>query len=257
MTSSLRPLHSLCSLDIETTCTDPTTARIVSVGLARTDGDDLTVASWLVNPGVPIPPEATAVHGITDEDVRDAPAFRDVAPEIAAFIGDSDLCGFCIRRFDLPVFARHMQEAGVPFSIEGRAVVDVRDIYVALHPRTLTSAVMEYLGREHSNAHSAASDAAACLEVLAAMLARHENLPRNPSDLAAAFSPRYADVSGRLLLSPDGEVVVNFGNRHRGRPLREVARTDPSYLEWVLASDFPPDTKAIVRKHLRAHRRPA
>jgi len=241
----------LCFIDIETTSADPKTARIVAVAAVRTGPGTArpVTLSLLVNPGVPIPPEASEVHGITDQDVATAPPFRQVAHRLAHFIGDADLAGYNCRRFDIPVLLRHFAEANVAFSMAGRAVLDLYTLYLTLRPRTLSAAVRDYLGREHTSAHDPLADAMACAELLPAILSAHPELPPSVKDLEAILHPGAADLSGYLVRDASGEVLVNFG-KHRGARLRHVARTDPSFLQWVLRSDFPEDTKQIIRSTL-------
>jgi DNA polymerase-3 subunit epsilon len=238
----------LCIVDLETTSADPRTARIVAIAAVRiSPGTDRPATlSTLVNPGVPIPPEASAIHGITDRDVAGAPPFHRVASRIAGFIGEADLAGYNCRRFDIPVLLRHFAESRVPFPMDGRAVLDLYTLYLTLRPRTLASAVRDYLGREHTSAHDPLADAMACAELLPAMLDAHPELPRSVKDLEAMLHPGAVDLSGYLVRDASGEVVLNFG-KYRGARLSDIARTDPSFLQWVLSRDFPEDTKAIVR----------
>ena len=202
-----------------------------------------------VNPGVKIPREATAVHGITDADVADAPAFAAVAPDLAAFLEGCDLAGYNLRGFDIPLLAREFERVKVPFSFEGRRVVDAQVIYFRKEPRDLAAAVRTFVGREHTGAHSALADAIASAEVLAGQLRRYADLPRGIEALAAFTAPvegRWVDADKRFVWR-DGAAVFNFGAK-RGQTLADVAAKNPEYLDWMLDADFPEEAKRIVRE---------
>jgi DNA polymerase-3 subunit epsilon len=181
----------LVFIDLETTGVSPVTDRIVELAMIKVhpDGRRETITRR-VNPGVPIPPESSRLHGITDADVAAAPVFARVADEVLAFIGDADLAGFNIHRFDLPVLQRELADAGRPLAMEGRAVVDAQVIYHRRVPRDLAAAYRLYCGKELVGAHGAAADIEACVEVLDAQLAAYPDLPRTPPGLAERFAPR-------------------------------------------------------------------
>ena len=239
--------------DLETTGIDPAKDKIIEIALVRVDPDGGRVAiARRVNPGRPIPAEATAVHGIRDEDVAQSPSFRQIAREILDALKDADLAGFNVRRFDVPLLDREFREAGLDLALASRRIVDVMTIYHKKEPRDLTAAVRYFLGRDHDGAHTASRDVAATLEVLESQLARYEDLPRSVDDLDSFCFPVPAgavDRSGKFVLR-EGEVVFAFG-RQRGKPLREVARVQRDYLEWILKQqDFPEDARSLVRKAL-------
>lgn len=181
----------LVFIDLETTGVSPVTDRIVELAMIKVhpDGRRETITRR-VNPGVPIPPESSRLHGITDADVAAAPVFARIADEVRAFIGDADLAGFNIHRFDLPVLPRELADAGRPLAMDGRAVVDAQVIYHRRVPRDLAAAYRLYCGKELVGAHGAAADIEACVEVLEAQLAVYPDLPRTPQGLAERFAPR-------------------------------------------------------------------
>jgi DNA polymerase-3 subunit epsilon len=181
----------LVFIDLETTGVSPVTDRIVEVAMIKVhpDGRRETMTRR-VNPGVPIPPESSRLHGIADADVAGAPVFAQIAGEVLAFIGGADLAGFNIHRFDLPVLQRQLADAGRPLAMEGRAVVDAQVIYHRRVPRDLAAAYRLYCGKELTGAHGAAADNEACVEVLDAQLAAYPDLPRTPQGLAERFAPR-------------------------------------------------------------------
>jgi DNA polymerase-3 subunit epsilon len=239
----------LAVIDLESTGTDPLEDRIVEVAVltvAPCGAEELFAAR--VNPGRPIPPAATAVHGITDADVRGAPAFAELAPEMVRRLSGCDLAGFGIAGFDLPLLCAECARAGVAFALKGRAVLDALSVYRRFEARTLTAAVAFYLGRARVGAHAAAGDALAAAEVLDAQVGRYA-LPAAPAALHGSLVQ--VDVAGKFRLDPGGAVVFAFG-KYSGRPLSEVARSDPRYLEWVLTRPFLSDMHDLVRAALAA-----
>ncbi len=243
----------LVFLDLETTGTDPATDRIVEISALKVEPDgSRTSRTRRVNPERPIPVEATAVHGIRDEDVRDAPTFRQLARGLLEFLADADLAGFNVRRFDLPLLEREFRDCGLDLGLARRRVLDAMTIFHRKEPRDLAAAVRFFLGRELEGAHGAEADVAAAAEVLDAELERYADLPRRVGDLAAWCQrvPEGAAESSGKFVWKGGEVVLAFG-RHQGRALREVARERRDYLEWILKQDFPVEAKRLVERALR------
>jgi DNA polymerase-3 subunit epsilon len=253
---SLTLSRPLAFFDLETTGTDPLRDKIVEIALVRVDPSGSREATTRrINPGRPIPAEATAVHGIRDEDVAHAPAFSQVAREILDVLKDADLAGFNVRRFDVPLLDREFRDAGLDLALLTRRIVDVMTIFHKKEPRDLTAAVRFFLDREHAGAHGAEADVLASIEVLQAQLARYPDLPRTIDALDAFCHPVPAgavDRGGKFVLR-DGEVVFAFG-KQKGRALREVAARQRDYLEWILKQDFPEDARALVEKALRGGR---
>ena len=243
----------LVFFDLETTGTDRINDRIVEIAALRLRlGEPPAVYDRRVNPGVKIPREATAVHGISDADVKACPRFADIAAEVAAFLEGADLAGYNVRGFDVPLLVKEFDRAKAPFSLEGRRVVDAQTIFFKREPRDLSAAVRFFAGREHASAHAALADVVAAAEVLAGELVRYTDLPSDVAGLSDYSSPnegRYVDPDKRFLWR-DGEAVFAFGE-HRGRPLAEVVKGNPGYLDWILAKDFPSETKRIVRDAMR------
>jgi DNA polymerase-3 subunit epsilon len=240
----------LVFFDLETTGTDPFTDRIVEIALLGWGPDGQTFRrSRRIHPERPIPPEATAVHGIRDEDVRDAPPFRRVARGLLEFIGAADLAGFNIRRFDLPLLEREFRDCGLDLGSAGRRIIDVMTIFHRMERRDLAAAVRFYLGRDLAAAHSAEADVAATAEVLGAQLERYSELPRTVDALdrwlRPPARPGALDAQGKFVWR-GGEAVLAFG-KHQGKALREIARDAPDYLQWIEQSDFPEDARAIAR----------
>lgn len=244
----LRLSRPLTTIDVETTSLSPSAARVVEVAaLKLRPGDRPQLFRTRVNPGEGIPPAATAVHGITDADVRDQPPFGSVARFLAAFLDGSDLAGFNLANYDLPVLAHEFARARVPFPLAGRAIVDVFRLFTRMEPRDLNAAVRFYTGREHRAAHSAAADVLATARVLDCQLARYPELPATPTDLHRLLVE--VDVARRFKRGTSGEVVMGFG-KYQNVPLVQVAGRDPGYLRWVLTTDLLDDARTLVGRAL-------
>lgn len=245
----LKLTRPLVVFDIEATGPNSRTDRIVELAAIRVmpDGQRQDFC-WRINPQRPIPAEASAVHGIFDKDVADCPTFLVKAPEIASAFDNADLAGYNALRYDIPMLAEEFIRAGQPFSTEGRKVVDAQRIFHRKVPRDLTAALAFYCGELHVDAHGAAADALATLRVIEAQIEKYPDLPRDVDGLDAYCSPKHpewVDRTGRLKWQ-NGEIVVNFGKR-QGDSLKRIVREDSSFIAWMLRSDFPNDTKAIVR----------
>ena len=242
----------LAVFDLETTGVNPAEDRVVelAVVLLKPDGARET-RSWLVNPGCRIPPGATAVHGITDEDVAGVPDFAARAQELFAALEGCDLAGFNAERFDVPLLAAEFRRVGMAFPVEGTRIIDARTIFVRKEPRDLAAAVDHYCGRSHAGAHRAEADAVATADVLLAQLERYDDLPRDVAGLDTWLHPRdpsWLDNSGKLAWHM-GEPVLTFG-KHKERSLQELAKDEPGYLKWILTKDFPADTQSIIAEAL-------
>lgn len=240
----------LAVFDLETTGTSPSSDVIVEICVAILSPDgSRKVVTRRVNPGRPIPPEATKVHGISDADVADAPSFRDIAPELLRLLEGCDLAGFNVISYDLPLLQAELDRCNLSLDTSQCRVVDVQRIYHRKERRTLSAAVQFYTGKEHTGAHGAEADVLATAEVLDAQVARYSDLPSDVEGLAQVSRPAdWADSQGKLGWA-EGEVVMRFG-KHRDQLLRDVVRKDASYLRWILESDFPGDTKKLIQDAL-------
>ena len=238
--------------DTETTGVNPRMDRIVEIACVKVLPDG-SRERWIrrLDPGMPIPPAASAVHGIRDADVRGRPSFRDVAPELARFLDGCDLAGYNITGFDLPILRVEFLRAGVPFEIAGRRLLDAQRIFFVREPRHLAAAARFYCQSEHDGAHGALADAEMTLRVLEGQLARYAELPRSVAALHELFCAgldQDLDPEGRFRMV-SGEPTVNFG-RLRGRRLSEIARDEPGFLRWILKGDFSEPVKEIARRYL-------
>ncbi len=243
----------LVVLDLEATGTAPHRDRIVEIGLLKIHPDGSKIMRRRrINPGMPIPPEATQVHGIRNEDVANEPEFKNVADALFELLADADLAGFGIVQFDLPLLRTEFERAGLDFSIEGRRILDAKAIYHCMEPRDLSAAHRFYCGEPFDAAHSAEADTLATYRVLVAQLRRYEQLPRSIDDLHRISNPRQADFvdSEGKLIWRNGEVHFNFG-KHRGVPLREVCAGDAQYVRWLTGKDFRADFKKVLSEALQ------
>jgi len=233
--------------DLETTGVDTAKDRIVEISMIKImpDGEEI-VKTRRLNPEMPIPAEATAVHGITDEDVKDEPTFTQIAKSLAQFIQGCDFGGFNSNRFDLPVLVEEFLRAGVDVDLKRRRFIDVQNIFHKMEQRTLVAAYKFYCDKNLEDAHSAEADTRATYEVLKAQIERYGEL-QNDVDFLAEFSSRgeTADYAGRILYNEKGEEVFGFG-KYKGRSVADVFRIEPSYYDWMMNGDFPLYTKKVI-----------
>jgi DNA polymerase III subunit epsilon len=240
----------LAILDLETTGTDPKECRIVEVSILKLGPDGAQdMRTRRVNPGIPIPESATAIHGITDAMVANCPTFRALAAGLLSFLDGADLCGFNLRRFDLRVLANELKRCGMSLPLAGRHVVDPIRIYHERERRDLSAAVRLYLGREHDGAHGAEADVLATVAILDAQITHYGDLPGTIEELhALQVDPGALDFDGKLRRDEAGWTFFTFG-KYEGKCVETLAR-DPrraDYLDWMLSGDFLDDTKDIVR----------
>ncbi len=253
MLKNLRLERPLVFIDVETTGLKLYSDRIVELSILKVNPDGRQeYKSHRVNPGIPIPFEATAIHGITDADVANEPAFLQYAKSVRDFIEGCDIGGFNVIGFDLPVLEAEFARAKVEFSRQGRYLVDSQVIYHRRDPRDLAAAYRKYCGKELKNAHSAEDDARASAEILEGQLEAHQDLPRNISGLCMLCyetNENNVDAEGKFIWV-DGEAVCNFGKKYRGRKLKDLAAQDPGYLRWVTGADFSTEVRKIAANAL-------
>jgi len=253
MLKNLKLERPIAFIDVETTGTNPHSDRVVELSILRIQPDGKEeYKSHRVNPGVPIPPEATAVHGITDADVANLPAFRQYAKGVGDFLEGCDIAGFNVIKFDLLCLEAEFARANVEFSRQGRHLVDSMVIFHQREPRDLEAAYRKYCDGEMENAHHAEEDAKAAAEVLDGQLGMYGDLPKDIAGLdALCYKIRedYIDAEGKFIWV-EGEAVCNFGKKHNGRRLEEITAVDPSYLSWIIGTDFSPEVKQIAKNAL-------
>lgn len=237
----------LVIIDLETTGVSIASDRIVEISALKVMPSG--TEEWLtmrLNPGILISPEATRIHGITDADVANEPHFKEVAKKIAAFLEGCDLAGFNSMKFDIPILCEEFLRVNVDFNPARHRYVDVQVIYHKKEQRTLGAAYKFYCERELENAHSAQADAAATYEILKAQLDRYPDLENDIEKLSSfsAFNNN-ADLAGRIVFSEQGVEVFNFG-KHKGKPVEQVLKEEPSYYSWMMNGDFPLNTKQVL-----------
>lgn len=237
----------ICFFDLETTGVNITTDRIVEISILKVfpEGKEER-KTWRVNPEIPIPKEVTAIHGISDDDVADKPAFRELAKEIYNIIKDSDLGGFNSNRFDIPLLAEEMLRADIDFDMKNRVSIDVQTIFHKMEQRTLSAAYKFYCDKNLEDAHSAEADTNATYEVLKAQIEKYSELENNTKFLAE-FSSRkkFADFAGFITYNKKGEECFSFG-KHKGKLVTEILEKEPGYFGWLLNADFPLYTKKVL-----------
>ena len=230
--------------DLETTGTDALHDRIVEISMIKVmpDGTDIQ-RTVRVNPGMPIPAEATAVHHITDADVADKPLFSQLAEGLAQSFRGCDLAGFNSNRFDIPLLAEEFARAGIDFDFNECRFIDVQTIFHKKEQRTLSAAYKFYCGKNLDDAHSANADTRATYEVLMAQLDRYDDLPNDMEKLSEYSSQnKNVDLMGRLVYDDRHREVINFG-KYKGQLAVDVLRRDPSYFSWIQQGDFASSTK--------------
>ena len=237
----------LCFFDLETTGVNVVSDRIVEIAVLKLlPNGNKEGKTWLVNPEMPIPKGASDVHGITDEQVKDAPNFKTLSKEIYDFMKDCDWAGFNSDRFDIPLIAEEFMRAEVDFDLKNHKTIDVQTIFHKMEQRTLSAALKFYCDKELVNAHSAMADTDATYEVLLAQVERYEELENN-LDFLSEFSTRKRslDVAGFIVLNKENAACFSFG-KHKGKTVDEVLEKEPGYFGWLLNADFPLYTKKVL-----------
>lgn len=236
----------LVILDLETTGINIASDRIIDISLLKVYPDQKTETLTLrMNPGIPIPPESTAVHGITDADVKDAPHFSKVAVKIRDFIGNADLGGYNSARFDVPMLIEEFLRADIGFDTNRRHI-DVMRIFMLMEKRDLTTAYKFYCGKDLLDAHSAEADTKATYEVLLGQLKMYQQLENNVNFLHDFTKDDDFVDTGRRMIYKDGKEYFNFG-KYKDRSVEEIFRKEPQYFDWIINNDFPLDTKLKLK----------
>ncbi|RHJ87887.1 3'-5' exonuclease [Parabacteroides sp. AM08-6] len=239
--------NPLVFFDLETTGINIVKDRIVEISFVKVHPNGKEESKTRrINPEMPIPAEATAIHGITDEDVKDCPTFKEIAKSLAAQIEGCDLAGYNSNRFDIPLLAEEFLRAGVDIDLNKRKFVDVQTIFHKMEQRTLSAAYKFYCDKSLENAHTAEADTMATYEVLKAQLDRYPELKNDINFLSqySSFSNN-VDFAGRMIYNDKGEEVINFG-KYKGQLVSEVLKNDPGYYSWIMNGDFPLNTKKML-----------
>ena len=236
--------NPLVFFDLETTGIDIVKDRIIEISYVKVFPNGKEESKTMrINPGMPIPPASTAIHGITDDDVKDCPLFKNVAKQLAAQIEGCDLAGYNSNRFDIPLLAEEFLRAGVDIDLTRRKFIDVQTIFYKMEQRTLAAAYKFYCQKSLENAHTAAADTMATYEVLKAQLDRYPELKNDVAFLSEFSSfTNNVDFAGRMVYNDKNQEVFNFG-KYKGRLVEEVLKQDPAYYSWMMNGDFPLNTK--------------
>ncbi len=252
----------LAFFDLETTGVNVASDRILEISIlkAMPDGTE-DVKTMRINPGIPIPLESSLIHGIYDEDIKNAQTFKQAGEELARFLDDCDLAGYNSNRFDIPVLMEEFLRAEIDFDIDNRHFVDVQNIFHQMEQRTLKAAYQFYCGKNIENAHSAEADIKATYEVLKAQIEKYQNQDwedkkgivtkpvQNNIEALHKFTNlnNPVDFASRMVYNEEGVEVINFG-KHKGRAVEDVFQSEPSYYNWMLNGDFPLYTKKCLEK---------
>ena len=233
--------------DIESTGLNIAKDRIVEISLVKIHIDNtMEIKTRRLNPTIPISNEAYLVHGISDDDVKNEPTFAQIAKSLAKWMEGCDIAGYNSNKFDIPLLSEEFLRAGVDFDFRKRKLVDVQNIFHKMEQRTLKAAYKFYCNKELENSHSAEADTLGTYEILKAQLDRYPEL-QNDVKFLADFSSKskFADYAGRIIYNEKDIPVFNFG-KHKGRPVTEVLKEEPSYYNWIINGDFILDTKKVL-----------
>lgn len=237
----------ICFFDLETTGVNVSKDKILEISILKVfPNGNKELKTWLVNPEMPIPPQTTAVHGITDDKVANEPTFKQLSKSIYEMIKGSDLAGFNSDRFDIPLLAEEMLRAEIDVDFKKFLTVDVQTIFHKMEKRNLSAAYKFYCGKELENAHSAEADTTATYEVLKAQIEKYDDLENDITTLSAFSTRRKSvDFAGFILVDDDGDPSFSFG-KHKGRKVNEILDIEPGYFSWLLNADFPLYTKKVL-----------
>ncbi len=240
----------LVFFDLETTGMSLSTDRIIELFYIKLFPDETTEEKrFLLNPKMMINPAATAVHGYSNEDVKDCPTFMDVAQELATTFENCDFAGFNSNKFDYPILVEEFLRVGVPFESENRKFIDAMRIFHAMEPRNLTAAYKFYCDKDLVDAHSAKADVVATYEIIKAQVVRYSEKLEGTLDKLHEFSGQSdsADLAGRIKFNKDKKEIFAFG-KHKDKVVTEVFEKEPSYYDWIMNADFSMDTKRVLSK---------
>jgi DNA polymerase III subunit epsilon len=245
---NLKLTRPIACVDLETTGISVNHDRIVEISIVKIHPDGKReIKTRRMNPTIPIPKEASEVHGIYDDDVAGEPTFRELANGVKMFLENCDLCGFNSNKFDFPILTEEFLRVGIEVNFRDRQLVDVQQIFFKKEPRSLSAAYKYYCNKELENAHSAEADASATLEILFAQIDKYDDLEADVEFLGKySMGDNFLDYSRRIKLLNE-QPVFNFG-KYKDKPVDEVFRKEPQYYDWMMKGDFALDTKNVVSK---------
>ncbi len=248
--------NPICFFDLEATGINIAHDRILEIAVVKLmPNGEVLRKTTMINPQIPIPLETSLIHGIYDKDVADKPAFKEVAKEYAKFFEGSDLSGFNVLKFDIPLLVEEFLRVGVEFDYSKKKIIDAQRIFHLMEKRTLSAAYKFYLDKELKDSHTAVADAEACLDILQAQVAKYEGQPvtdalgnhmgeivNNMEALSRLSNSNMVDLAGRMVMDSKNIELFNFG-KHKGKAVAQVLKDEPSYYDWIMKGDFPLDTK--------------
>jgi len=242
--------------DLEATGINISTDRIVEISIVKVHPNGKEeILTKRINPTIPIPKEVSLIHGIYDEDVKDAPTFKEVSKELYQFLEGADLAGFNVLKYDIPLLVEEFLRAGIDFDIEKKSLLDAQKIFHMMEKRNLAAAYQFYCGETLENAHSAEADTLATYKVFQAQIERYEGkmaedlqgnklgvIENDVKKLHALLNEKMVDLAGRFIFNDEGVECFNFG-KHKGKTIEQVIKEEPGYYDWMMKGDFPLDTK--------------
>jgi len=233
----------LAFIDLETTGINLATDRIIEIAIIKVLPDGKrSIKRKLINPGMPIPKQSSDVHGITDEMIKDAPAFKDVAHELKQMLDGCDIAGYNSNRFDIPLLVEEFLRADVDFDMKGRRLLDVQNIFHKMEQRTLSAAYKFYCNKNLDGAHGAEVDASATHEILIAQLERYPDLGTSIDSVLKLIGEEAIVDFARRFIMENGVEIFNFG-KYKGKAVADVLKSEPQYYDWMMKGDFPQYTK--------------
>jgi DNA polymerase-3 subunit epsilon len=246
----------ICFFDLETTGTNISQDRIIEIAVIKMmPNGEILRKSNVINPGIPISEESTAIHGISNEDVKDKPTFKEVAKEYAKFFEGADIGGFNVLKFDVPLLVEEFLRVDVEFEYHRKKIIDAQRIFHLMEKRTLSAAYQFYCQKDLTNSHTAEADTEATMEVLIAQIAKYENqevtdglgkkigiIQNDMETLGKLTSSELVDLAGRMARNNKGEIIFNFG-KHKNKGVLVIFKEEPAYYDWMMNGDFPLDTK--------------
>ncbi len=240
---NLQLTKPIAFIDLETTGVNISNDRIVEIAIVRIAVDGTkTVKRKLVNPLMPIPAGSSEVHGITDEMVKDAPSFKQIANEVKQFMDNCDLGGYNSNRFDIPMLIEEFLRSGIEFSTDDRKLVDVQKVFHLMEQRTLSAAYKFYCNKVLEGAHGAEVDATATWEVLEAQIERYPQIGNSVEQIVKFTGEDDIVDFARRFVKENGIEIFNFG-KHKGKPVTQVLKEEPQYYDWMMKGDFAMNTK--------------
>lgn len=248
--------------DIESTGTNVVKDRIVEICIYKVMPNGTSETKLRrINPTIPIPPEVTAIHGITNEDIANEPTFKQISKSLNDFLKDCDLAGYNSNKFDVPMLIEEFLRSGIDFNLQNRKLVDVQNIFHKMEPRTLKAAYKFYCGKELVDAHTAEADTIATYEILVSQIERYKNTEYTDNDgkiskpiqnninalYEFSYNHRNVDLVGHIVFNAQGKESFNFG-KHKGKTVEQVLKKEPQYYDWIMNADFPLYTKNVLKE---------